>query len=81
MCIGRVFAMVCGHSGSTVDTFHCICVLLCLQIQAKIVLVRLLQTYTLTLPDDYTIRDGLDVTLHPIGGIPCTIKSRKSCDC
>ena len=46
------------------------------QIEAKVVLVRLLQTYTLTLPDDYTIRDGLDLTLHPIGGIPCTILPR-----
>ena len=45
--------------------------------EAKVILALLLQTFELTLPEDYEFKKGHALTAKPKGGVPCTLKLRK----
>ena len=47
------------------------------KMEAKVVMVHLLRTYHLSLPEDYKLEIGQTATAHPKGGVPCTLLPRK----
>lgn len=49
-----------------------------LQMEAKVMLVHLLRTFSLTLPEDYQVKVTQYIELiHPEGEIPCTATLKK----
>ena len=46
------------------------------QMEAKVLMVHLLRTYHVTLAQDYKLEIGQAVTIHPKGGVPCTLVAR-----
>ncbi len=45
-----------------------------LQMEAKMILARLVQTYLVTLPSDYKLVRVQNTSLQPKGGVKCTIQ-------
>ena len=71
-CIGRHLAMV--------KTNHFIvlkCVKLLLQIEAKVLLVKLLQAFTITLPNGYKPGVAVRSSIQPKDKIPVIVELRK----
>ena len=48
-----------------------------MQMEAKILLSRLLQTYTISLPEDYKMVALQKVSLEPKDDVPCTLLPRQ----
>ena len=47
-----------------------------LQMEAKVLMVHLLRTYQVILVDNYKLEIELATTIHPKGGVPCTLLPR-----
>ena len=43
------------------------------QMEAKVLMVHLLRTFHVTLAQDYKLEIGQALTIHPKGGVPCTL--------
>ena len=41
--------------------------------EAKVLMVHLLRTFHVTLAQDYKLEIGQALTIHPKGGVPCTL--------
>ena len=50
--------------------------MLLLQIEAKIIISRLLQQFTVQLPKDYELHIEQKITLEPKDGVNCTLTVR-----
>ena len=69
MCIGKQFAIVrIIHQSLCTCTF-----VLLFQMEAKVLMVHLLRTFHVTLAQDYKLEIGQATTIHPKGGVPCTL--------
>ena len=44
--------------------------------EAKVLMVHLLRTYQATLVDNYKLELEMTLTVHPKGGVPCTLLPR-----
>ena len=69
-CIGRHFAMV-SELHHVLESTPLICHP---QIEAKIILTRLLQTFKVTLPPSYKLVVEQFTTVRPKGDVPCTLQ-------
>ena len=45
--------------------------------EAKVLMVHFLRTFRVTLAQDYKLEIEQFITLHPKGGVPCTLVARK----
>ena len=71
-CIGKIFAMV-RYFGSELSSLNC-----CLfQMEAKVLMVHLLRTFHVTLAQDYKLEIKQATTIHPKGGVPCTLIAKE----
>ena len=50
----------------------------CIQMEAKVVLSKLLQNFTISLPEDYKLVPVARATTQPKDNVPCTLECRKN---
>ena len=74
-CIGKVFSMVRFFHDKIINIFQFI-YLSHNKMEAKVVMVHLLRTYHLSLPEDYKLEIDHAVTIHP-KRLPCSLVPRK----
>ena len=70
-CIGKHFALVTKRLLTLMS--QCLWYV-SLQMEAKMILARLTQTFTLSLPPDYELVKIQRATIQPKGTVPCTLK-------
>ena len=73
MCIGKQFAIVSGDI-TMIFELHGMCFRI--QMEVKVMMVHLLRTFHVTLAQDYKLEIGQAITLHPKGGVPCSLIER-----
>ena len=44
-----------------------------MQMEAKVIMSRLLQQFRISLPEGYELRETSNTTLQPKGNVPCTL--------
>ena len=66
LCYGEVLS-------SELSSLNC-----CLfQMEAKVLMVHLLRTFHVTLAQDYKLEIKQATTIHPKGGVPCTLVAKE----
>ena len=64
-------------SDGTLVSIACLTLAISLQIEAKMIFCRLLQTFEVSLPSDYKICVVQRATVKPDGNVVCTLRLRK----
>ena len=62
--------------GKAIMPFISALYILCTQIEARVIMARLLQKFDFSLPEDYKVELVASTTLQPKGPVPCTVSCR-----
>ena len=80
--LGTRLAIGCNCVSSPIKLVHIqdlktiVCICCPIQMETKVVLSKLVQNFTISLPDNYKLVAAARTTIQPKDNVPCTLESR-----